>query len=398
MTEPRLHCYRCDKPQATCICESVPRLDNRTGITILQHPRERRHPLGTARFASLGLNDVRVLVDVDGRFRGHKAPVEFPHKTAILYPSPQAKALPAPGSPEAPEHLIVIDGTWHQAKTLYRDMAWLQQYPHYVLNPDAPSRYRIRREPEFSYISTLEALLVALSHLEPSLQGVESLLRAFDAMIDRQIECESASTVHRERHQRRDSEHRRKPRALAEQFGNLVLLYAETVPRSSARLAVAAPPRGETPTAAKREPRALAYFCAHRLRDDATFERWVAAPGAQVPDAILEATCARGRSQPRQCVTPVEFEVDLAAFAKTEDSFAAWGPNSLKWLPAALRFPTGRAVLLKAAYGALNPGQGSLEQIVERHQLVTKLCPIPGRGGVRLSHARAVSELIHASA
>jgi DTW domain-containing protein len=391
VTDPRPHCYRCDKPQATCICKTVPLLLNRTGATIVQHPRERRHPLGTARFAQLGLRDVRVLVDVEGRYRGDDAPLGFPEKTGILYPSSDAVPLPAGSSESAPEHLIVIDGTWHQAKTLYRDMAWLRKYPHYVLSPDAPSRYRIRREPELSYISTLEALLLAISQLEPELGGVEQLLLAFDAMIDHQIDYEKNSTSHRGRHPRRGGGFRRKPRALGEHFANLVLLYAETVLDIDAPRVVSQDPTRRKP------PRVLAYFCAHRLRDDSTFERWVAKPGSSVPMGILDATSAHGRARPHEFVTPSDFQRDLATFLNPEDSFAAWGPSSLRWLPAAFKQPAGRAVLLKAAYGSVRPGQGSLEQIIERESLMTKPCPIPGRGGTRTSHARAVAEWINAT-
>lgn len=393
MTAPRPHCYRCDKPRATCICERVPQLDSRTGVTIIQHPRERRHPLGTARFAELGLRDVRVLVDVEGRYRGDVAPVQFPRKTAILYPSPDASPLPSPGAPDAPDHLIVIDGTWHQAKTLYRDMGWLRNYPHHVLNPEAPSRYRIRREPDLSYISTLEALLLAITQLEPELRGVEELLRAFDSMIDQQIECEKNATSHRGRSQRRDTAFVRKPRALAEQFPNLVLLYAETVPEPKPSHACSHASANSMRRG--KRPRVLAYFCAHRLRDDTTFERWVTLPDGSTPSSILDATHAHERAHSHQFVTFDDFRRDLFAFLRDDDSFAAWGETSLKWLPHTFRQPPGRAVLLKAAYGSIRPGQGSLERIIERERLTTTSCPIAGRGGQRLAHARAICEWIH---
>src|SRR5690606_6660742 len=313
VTTARPHCYRCDKPRATCICERVPQLDNRTGVTIIQHPRERRHPLGTARFAELGLRDVRVIVDVEGRYRGNVAPMQFPKQTAILYPSADASPLPAASAPNAPAHLLVIDGTWHQAKTLYRDMGWLRNYPHHILNPEAPSRYRIRREPDLSYISTLEALLLAITQLEPELRGVEQLLRAFDSMIDQQIECEKNATSHRSRSQRRYTGFVRKPRALAEHFPNLVLLYAETVPEPNGTTSHVRSNEPSRKTLGGKRRRVLAYFCAHRLRDDTTFERWVTLPDGSVPSAVLDATSAPGRARSDQYVTFDEFERGLSA-------------------------------------------------------------------------------------
>ena len=40
-------CYRCHKAAIVCVCDGVERVLNRTGIVILQHPRERFHPIGT---------------------------------------------------------------------------------------------------------------------------------------------------------------------------------------------------------------------------------------------------------------------------------------------------------------------------------------------------------------
>lgn len=387
-TTPRLHCYRCDKPLATCICAKVQQLSNNTGVTIVQHPRERRHPLGTARLAELGLRDVRVLVDVEGRYRGPTAPTAFPERTAVLYPGAQARPLPDPTSSEAPTHLVVIDGTWHQAKTLYRDMTWLHDFPHYVLSPDAPSRYRIRREPKHDYISTLEALLLALQHLEPCLTGVEQLLGAFDAMIDLQIAHEAAGNNHRQRALRRANEHCRKPRALAEQYPYLVLIYAESIEDDRATRAPTAP--RDVP----RAPRRLVYFCAHRLRDQAVLERWVETPCAKIPESILAATCAT-RATPTQIVDAVGLERDLQTFLHSDDAFAAWGPSSLRFLPEVYRRPVGRSVLLKAAFKSIWQGGGALERIIEQGHMPAFPPPVPGRGGERLSQARSVAEFIH---
>ena len=47
----------------------------------------------------------------------------------------------------------------------------------------------IRKEPRPNYVSTLEAVMLALQILEPETDRTGRLLAAFDAMIDTQIRC-----------------------------------------------------------------------------------------------------------------------------------------------------------------------------------------------------------------
>lgn len=377
MTEPRTYCYACNKPDATCVCPSITRLDNRTGITIVQHPRESRHALGTVRFAELGLRNSRVLIDFSGRYRTESPPVELPEGTGLLYPSPTAINLSSLPPACAPPHLVVIDGTWHQAHTLYRDMKWLHALPHYVLSPDAPSRYRIRTEPRADYVSTLEAILMALTLLEPELDGVATLLAAFDRMIDQQVALKASSTVKRFRAERRVVNHQNKPRALAEHFEQLVVMYSETIPTLHSR-------------------RELVYLCAHRLRDDAVFEQFIEPSSPPALDAPFAHLCPHRQHGHLQRAVPRSMLTSLwERFVHSDDVFAAWSPQTLRVLPPQHQKPQGRAVPLKAAYGAIRQGQGSLEQIIAREGLSVSPGPLPGRAGQRLGNARALAEYLH---
>jgi len=180
----RATCYRCHKPEVTCICDQVPRVSNRTAIWLLQHVRERFHPIGTARIAELGLERYRCDVRYDA---WAQAPVDLGGRTGVLYPGPGARPLADLTRSERPRTLILLDGTWHQAHTLYRDTPWLHGLPCYRLEPTTSSRYRIRREPAADCLSTIEAVVEALRILEPQTEGLDGLLAAFDAMIDRQI-------------------------------------------------------------------------------------------------------------------------------------------------------------------------------------------------------------------
>jgi DTW domain-containing protein YfiP len=185
VNERRARCYRCFKAAVTCICGSVERVANRTGIVILQHPRERFHAIGTVRFARLGLCNVRIhpcAPDADPEHvRG-----QLPTSTALLYPAPGASDLASLPVAERPRHLVILDGTWRHARKMYATQRWLHALPHLRLTPAAPSRYRLRREPRPDYVATLEAIVAALRILEPDTRGLDALLDSFAAMIERQ--------------------------------------------------------------------------------------------------------------------------------------------------------------------------------------------------------------------
>lgn len=184
---PRLECYVCFKPQVACICASIERVANRTGVIILQHPHERLHPVGTVRIARLGLERVRVescapWLDADA------IRARLPAHAALLYPAPGAVDIEALAPEARPRHLVLIDATWFNAKKIYDAHGWLRQLPHVQLRPSAPSRYRIRREPQPHCVATLEAIVDALRILEPQTPGLDRLVDAFVAMVDRQAQ------------------------------------------------------------------------------------------------------------------------------------------------------------------------------------------------------------------
>jgi DTW domain-containing protein len=182
---PRPECYRCFKPQVVCVCATIGRVDNRTGLTILQHPRERLHPLGTTRIARLGFTDVRVISR--SQWQDAADPIAVPEGAALLYPSNNGRELAALSRSEHPRHLVVLDGTWFQAKKIYDAHQWLHALPHVHITPAAPSGYgNTRAEPKAGYVATIEAIIYALRLLEPTTEGLDGLLRSFTIMVERQ--------------------------------------------------------------------------------------------------------------------------------------------------------------------------------------------------------------------
>ncbi|MEL6759784.1 MAG: tRNA-uridine aminocarboxypropyltransferase [Myxococcota bacterium] len=178
----RDYCYACFKHSLLCVCD-VAEVEHRVGVRILQHPAERQHPINSARIVQAGLK--RATLEIAWNLESER-PSKLAPDAAVLFPSDDSVALEELGVHEHPSELVVIDGTWAQARKLYRRSSWLHTLRHVHLTPSAPSRYRIRRQPRSDYLSTVEAVVSALSILEPDNPGFDVLLERFDRMIDTQ--------------------------------------------------------------------------------------------------------------------------------------------------------------------------------------------------------------------
>ncbi len=232
-TEPvvgRAMCGRCRRPTSVCYCAALPRIETTTRVVILQHPRERDMPIGTARMASLCLPRAELHVGI----RWNESPalaaaLADPGRPAILlYPGPGARDI-LRDPPAGPVTLVVVDGTWSQAKNVVRDNPILQALPRYAFASPEPSQYRIRREPCVEYVSTIEALMHVLGALESEPAKFRALLDPLNAMVDAQLACQAARPQRRERVPRIHTPLRDKlPPALTTRFADLVCIVGES--------------------------------------------------------------------------------------------------------------------------------------------------------------------------
>ncbi|HEY3918144.1 MAG TPA: tRNA-uridine aminocarboxypropyltransferase [Stellaceae bacterium] len=178
-------CPRCAKPPTLCICGAIEPLDNRIALLILQHPQEQDRELGTARLTVLHLRKAVLKIGLSwpSLAKALGCPAE-PKRWAVLYLGATSAAtlprereltlLDSKGAPLAEqaramadlEGVIVLDGSWSQAKTLWWRNPWVLKCRRLALNPKQPSRYgKLRREPRREGLSTLEAAALALARL-----------------------------------------------------------------------------------------------------------------------------------------------------------------------------------------------------------------------------------------
>jgi hypothetical protein len=80
--------------------------------------------------------------------------------------------------------VVLLDGTWSQAKALWWRNPWVLKCQRIVLNPRQPSRYgAIRREPRRDSLSTLEAAGLVLSRLEGKPDIETELAQSFERLL-----------------------------------------------------------------------------------------------------------------------------------------------------------------------------------------------------------------------
>lgn len=367
-------CYGCFRPAADCFCAEIPTIDNRTEVLILQHRREQFHPFNTARIVRKALRNSQLIV---GHPKLLAAELSLKPGAGLLYPGPDA-ALLSELSPEArPEQLVILDGTWHHAKTMLRDIPALQKLPRYRLAPTAPSRFRIRREPNAASLSTVEATIDALRMLEPDTAGFGRLLDAFLVMVERQFEHPKAEYGWRS-NARRGQTFRNIPRALLGDLANVVVAYGESASRDASNPHAVRPP---------------IYWVAERL---GTGERFCSAiePRFPLQQSFLDHwELAAGDFA--GALSLEEARTAWRSFLRPSDSVAVFNQSEARLL-AQLSDRGEACLVLKSVDFDPERRYGTLEELLMAEGLAIAPARHPGRAGKRLAVAAAFVRHLHA--
>jgi DTW domain-containing protein YfiP len=305
------------RPTRVCYCADIQAIDTKSRVLILQHRRERDVPINTARIAHMALTNSEMRVGMNFI---NDAVVERelsdPNRPAcVLFPSPGAIDMRV-SPPKSPCTLVVVDGTWWQANKLLKTTPILQSLPRYMFAPDAPSRYRIRREPQEDFVSTIEALAAAMSLIEDDESLRTKLLAPFEAMVERQLAFVAANNS-RTRHlpnsaRRKSGKARPVPAMFRARWNDVVLTYGEANawPRASDR---ATPPF----------PAEIVQWAAIRPSTGETFEA-VVSPTQDVTESFAYYT-GLSPDMLKNGETFANFRERWTAFLHPNDVVCTWG-------------------------------------------------------------------------
>lgn len=174
-------CEQCQKPTALCVCKEIHPQATKLHVLILQHPQEPDHEIGSALLTHLALPNSTLKVGLSWRNLNAVLGKEVnPNHWAVLYLGSGVKGetthqktiqfVSKKGEPiDTPEHLegiVLLDGTWSQAKALWWRNAWLLKLRRIILTPKHKSLYKeLRKEPRRECLSTIESTAEVLEAL-----------------------------------------------------------------------------------------------------------------------------------------------------------------------------------------------------------------------------------------
>jgi DTW domain-containing protein YfiP len=204
-------CPTCLKPRELCVCAEAVPVENRVHLLVLQHPQEQDKALATARLAVHALAHATFRIGLSwpslGKALGRAAeprrwgvvhlgairPADFPAGREVAAFDKKGKAVADQDAALAEiEGVVLLDGSWSQAKTLWWRNPWVLKTKRIALRPRHPSLYgRLRREPRREGLSTIEAAALVLARLEGRPEIETELTRLFRRMLDRYRESQA---------------------------------------------------------------------------------------------------------------------------------------------------------------------------------------------------------------
>ena len=357
-------CFNCLRPTEFCFCASIPAIDNQTAVLILQHRRERFHPFNTARIVHKALRNSHLLADHTSSLATR---LRLQPRAGLLFPGPTARLMTDLPSEQRPEQLVILDGTWHHAKTLVREIPALQSLPRYRLAPTSPSRYRIRREPNITSLSTVEAAVAALRILEPQTGGFDQLLKAFDKMVEDQLAHPGSANGQRFKN-RRTRTLKNIPLALLGDLENIVVAYGES-------------PMGER--GCKRTKGPPISWVAQRLGTGEMFS-CILTPPRPVADLFLKHLMLT-RQDFAAAVSLEEARLRWEQFRRPSDVVTVFHPNTARLL-SYLEDDRDSGLVLKSVNLAMNLAHATLEGSLSSTSIPSATAHPLGRASQRLAN------------
>lgn len=184
------HCAGCGLPNSFCCCKQITPQQSQLQVALLLHANEPQRPTSTSKIIQ------QVLPQTQTYIWQRKEPpsalikqIEDEETDAwLLFPADRPDLIPRSqnftgANPDRKTLIIVPDGTWKEVRKIVRKSPWLDQLPLLAFDPQIPSRYDLRRNPDADHLCTAETV-VELMRLNGEMQCASELDRTVDLFIE----------------------------------------------------------------------------------------------------------------------------------------------------------------------------------------------------------------------
>lgn len=174
-------CATCFLQTPVCLCAQIVRVATRTRFLIVRHAAEAFKNSNSGRIAALALENSEILAHGDVS-RGLDESKLRQDGTWLLFPEGEINGEQWLGKP--PKNLVVLDGTWPQARRMRQRIRGLRGLPTLSLPKNRVATQRLRTERLKNGMTTLEAVARAVELFEGTQQAAR-LDRLHDTLVER---------------------------------------------------------------------------------------------------------------------------------------------------------------------------------------------------------------------
>ncbi|PAU75102.1 tRNA-uridine aminocarboxypropyltransferase [Halomonas salipaludis] len=187
-------CEGCNLPTLNCLCPFRVETDSCAEVWLLTHPLEHHKPTNTGRLIGDVLSATRVFT----WYRTAPDPdllallEDSRYAPFVIFPDDQPdyaeRVVGMPAVERAKQQakipvFIIIDGTWRQARRIFRKSPYLDALPVLPLRTQRQTRYRLRKPASQAHLCTAE-VAIELLRQAGDIDAAEILDDYFDAFND----------------------------------------------------------------------------------------------------------------------------------------------------------------------------------------------------------------------
>ena len=196
----RTVCYKCYRPQTSCMCTYITPIHTKTQFVILMHPKEfRKTKNGTGHFTNLSLENCSILVGIDfTKDKTINKIINNPKNACyVLYPSTDSINLNQDtiGKEEKNTVLFLIDSTWPCSRAILTASPNINNLQKVSFTHTKVSHFTFKEQPKEYCLSTMESTLCVLELLnKQEVENIETtylnnFLLPFKKMVEYQLSC-----------------------------------------------------------------------------------------------------------------------------------------------------------------------------------------------------------------